>query len=46
MKKYNLKGTSSINKALQRLVDKEFVFKDKNGCSVYDRYMALWLKNI
>lgn len=46
VKKYNLKGTSSINKALKHLIDKEFVFKDQNGYSVYDRYMALWLRNI
>lgn len=41
--KYNLKGTSSINKALSYLIDNEFVYKYDEGYQVYDRFMALWL---
>ncbi|MBQ4476028.1 MAG: ATP-binding protein [Bacteroidales bacterium] len=46
IRKYNLKGTSSINKALAQLINKELVFHTENGYSVYDRFMEIWLKKI
>ena len=46
IRKYNLKGTSSINKALAQLINKELVFHTENGYSVYDRFMEVWLKKI
>ena len=46
IKKYNLKGSSSINKALAQLIDKELVFRSEKGYSVYDRFMELWLRKL
>lgn len=44
--KYSLKGSSSINKALQYLIDNEFVYRYDEGYQVYDRFMNLWLQRI
>lgn len=44
IKKYNLKGASSVNTALKALIDKEFVLKQTDGYVVYDRFMDRWLK--
>ena len=41
--KYNLKGTSSVNKALAYLIDNEFVYRYEEGYQVYDRFMNIWL---
>ena len=46
IKKYNLKGASSINVALKGLKDKEFVLKETQGYIVYDRFLAIWLKGL
>jgi hypothetical protein len=46
MKKYGLKGSSSINTALKFLVSKEYVFKLEEGYCVYDRFMELWLQTL
>lgn len=46
IKKYGLKGSSSINAALKFLIDKEYVFKLQEGYCVYDRFMALWLQTL
>lgn len=46
IKKYGLKGTSSINAALKFLIDKEYVFKSDNGYCIYDRFMELWLQTL
>lgn len=46
IKKYNLKGASSINVALKALVEKEFVLKEAEGYIVYDRFMAIWLRGL
>ena len=42
--RYGLKATSSVNTALKKLVDKELVYKTKEGYIVYDRFMAIWLR--
>lgn len=44
IKKYGLKGSSSINAALKFLIDKEYIFKSEAGYCVYDRFMELWLQ--
>ena len=46
IKKYDLKGASSINVALKSLVNKEFVLKEQQGYIVYDRFLAIWLKGL
>ena len=46
VKKYRLKGTSSINTALKFLFDKEYVFRSERGYCVYDRFMELWLRSL
>ena len=42
--RYGLKATSSVNTALKKLIDKELVYRTKDGYIVYDRFMAIWLR--
>lgn len=44
--KYQLKGTSSVNKALAFLLENEFVYHYEQGYQVYDRFMTLWLRGL
>lgn len=44
--RYDLGATSSINKALKALIDKEFILESQSGYELYDRFMALWLTNL
>lgn len=44
IQKYKLKAASSINASLKKLLDKELVYKAENGYIVYDRFMAIWLR--
>lgn len=46
MKKYGLKGTSSINAALKVLINKEYVFRSEKDYQVYDRFMSIWLQTL
>lgn len=46
IKKYDLKGASSINVALKALIGKEFILKEPQGYIVYDRFLAIWLRNL
>lgn len=46
IKKYGLKGSSSINTALKFLINNEYVFKSEEGYCVYDRFMELWLQTL
>lgn len=46
IKQYNLKGASSINTALKFLQEKELVLKEPEGYIVYDRFFAMWLKQL
>ena len=41
--KYHLGATSSINKALAVLIDKEFVIENQDYYEVYDRFMGIYL---
>jgi len=44
--KYDLKAASSVNSSLKRLIDKELVYKDNEGYTIYDRFMAIWLRKL
>lgn len=44
--KYRLKAASSVNRALEYLLDKEFVMDTPKGYIVYDKFFALWLKGL
>lgn len=46
IRRHNLKGTSSINKALDYLHTNEFVYRYPEGYQVYDRFLALWLRSL
>lgn len=46
IKKYGLKGSSSINTALKFLLNNEYVFKSEEGYCVYDHFMELWLQSL
>ena len=41
---YRLRAASSVNSALKRLIDREMVYKTADGYFVYDRFMAIWLR--
>lgn len=43
IKKHNLKGSSSVNKSLEYLLNKELIYKSAKGYSVYNRFFSLWL---
>lgn len=42
--KYKLKAASSVNVALKTLINKELVYKAAEGYTIYDRFMAIWLR--
>lgn len=44
--KHRLKAASSINSSLKKLIDKELVYKSKDGYIVYDRFMSIWLRQL
>ena len=41
---YRLRAASSVNSALKRLIDREMVYTTADGYIVYDRFMAIWLR--
>ncbi len=41
--KYNLKAASSVKTSLTKLLDKELVYKSRDGYIIYDRFMSIWL---
>ena len=43
--KYGLRAASSVKTSLDMLVDKELVYRDKDGYVVYDRFLAEYLKS-
>ena len=45
IEKHSLPGTSSINKAVKFLVDREFLYQYADGYQVYDRFFAIWLRD-
>lgn len=46
VRKSGLKTASSVNRALEFLLDKEYVMQTPKGYVVYDRFFALWLKGL
>lgn len=46
MRKHQMKSASSIQRALQYLMDEEYLYHTDEGYIVYDRFFALWLKNM
>ncbi len=45
LKKHNLTAASSVNLAVQSLIDKSLILKDEDGYYfVYDRFFSLWLE--
>lgn len=44
--KHKLKAASSVNRALEHLLDKEFVMDTPKGYVVYDKFFTLWLKGL
>ncbi|MDR0812171.1 MAG: ATPase [Paludibacter sp.] len=44
VKKYNLVSASSVQAALNGLLEKDFITREQNFYLVYDRFFALWLK--
>ena len=43
LRQYNLPAPSSVKRALDFLVDNEYVYQTDNGYKVYDIFMSLWL---
>ncbi len=41
---YRLKAASSVNGALKSLVSKEIIYPASDGYMVYDRFLAMWLR--
>ncbi len=41
--KYKLKTASSVNRALQKMIDNELIYKTEKGYIVYERFLGLWL---
>lgn len=44
IKKHNLPGASSVQTAMETLINKELVYQLPNGYIVYDRFFDLWLQ--
>lgn len=44
--KYGLKNVSSITRALNKLLDKELIYKSDKGYIVYDRFFGIWLSRL
>lgn len=42
--RYHLKAASTVNSALNALVNKEIVYKSSSGYIVYDRFLSVWLR--
>lgn len=46
IRKYKLKGSSSVNKALEYLLNKEIVYHTSQGYIVYNRFLGIWLNTL
>ena len=46
IKKYHLSGASSVKTSLDMLLDKELAYRQTNGHTVYDRFLAQWLRRL
>lgn len=43
--KYRLKNSSSVSRALKKLMENELIYKSEKGYIIYDRFLGLWLKS-
>lgn len=43
VRKHGLKSPSTVQSALRQLLEKEFITRENNAYSVYDRFFGLWL---
>ena len=43
---YHLRSTSSVQRALSALLEEEYLYPTDEGYIVYDRFMAIWLRNL
>jgi uncharacterized protein len=41
--KYGLKNSSSVSRALNKLMENELLYKSEKGYIVYGRFLGLWL---
>jgi DNA-binding transcriptional ArsR family regulator len=41
--RYCLKNSSSISRALQKLLENELIHKSEKGYIIYDRFLELWM---
>lgn len=46
LKKYNLRSASAVQRALDSLVNSEYVYRSEEGYRVYDRFFAIWLSHL
>lgn len=46
IQKYELPSASSIKKSLEVLTEKDLVYHDIKGYSVYDHFFEIWLKRL
>lgn len=46
VRKYNLPASSSIKRAIDYLLDKEYIYRTEKGYIIYDRFLALWIKTL
>jgi AAA+ ATPase superfamily predicted ATPase len=44
--RHRLKAASSVNSSLRKLLDKELIYRSPEGYTVYDRFMAIWLRGL
>lgn len=45
IKEYNLSSASSVQKAAAVLIDKQLITQERGEYEIYDKFMALWLRN-
>lgn len=46
IKKYNLPAASSVKRAIDYLIDNEYIYPSEEGYTVYERFMAIWLQRL
>ena len=46
MQKYHLKAVGSVQRALQYLLENEYIYTAEQGYIIYDRFLAFWLRTI
>lgn len=46
LRTYHIKSPSSVQRSLQYLIDKEYVYKSESGYIVYDRFFGMWIRHM